>query len=157
MYGLVPFRGPLLLLVFLSFFSDLHVGLLFYDFTMGVLQSLNVAPSQLHPNTWASYKTFRLICDMFRLSPTPYTFLSYYTSHLAEPVSWHSFISRPDNILFSLFTISYKNFKGKFFKIFVEPEDTRFFFDKVGRSRFPLYWTRNPTRFKELTCPAPSA
>jgi len=36
---------------------------------MGVLQTLNVTPSQLYPNTWASLQTFDLICDMFRLSP----------------------------------------------------------------------------------------
>jgi len=30
---------------------DLHVALPFDDFTMGVLRALNIAPSQLHPNT----------------------------------------------------------------------------------------------------------
>jgi len=32
-------------------FSDLHVSLPFDKFTMGVLRALNVAPTQIHPNT----------------------------------------------------------------------------------------------------------
>jgi len=35
--------------------SDLHVCLPFDDFTMRVL---NVAPSQLHPNSWTSLQAF---------------------------------------------------------------------------------------------------
>jgi len=108
-----------------------------------------VFPSQLHPNTWVSLQTFRLICDMFCLFPTPTTFLSYYTSHPTDPVSWLSLIIRPVNTLFSPYTTSYKNFKGKFFKLFVESEGMGLFFDGVGRSKFPMYWTQNPTRFKE--------
>ena len=37
--------------IYSCLFSDLHVALPFDDFTMGVLRALNVAPSQLHPNT----------------------------------------------------------------------------------------------------------
>jgi len=32
-------------------FSDLHVSQPFDKFTMGVLRTLNVAPTQIHPNT----------------------------------------------------------------------------------------------------------
>jgi len=66
-------------------FLDLHVSLPFDNFTVGVLWALNMAPTQLHPNTWASIQASRLICDVFCLSPSPSTFLSYYTSH---PTSW---------------------------------------------------------------------
>jgi len=34
--------------------TDLHVCVPFDDFTMGVLRVLNVALSQLHPNSWAA-------------------------------------------------------------------------------------------------------
>lgn len=144
-------------LFILVFFSDLHVTLPFDDFTMGVHWTLNVTPSQLHPNTWASLQNFHLICNMFRLSPTPSTFLSNYISHPTNPVSWLLLISQPSNILFSPYTTSYKNFKGKFFKLFVEPKGSRLFFDETGRSNFPLYWTKNPTQFKEWPRSAPRA
>ena len=55
-------------------FSDLHVSLPFDKFTMGVLQTLNVAPTQIHPNTWVSLQAFRLLCDVMRLHPTPFFF-----------------------------------------------------------------------------------
>jgi len=34
-----------------SMFAKLHVRLRFDEFTMGVLRLLNVAPTQLHPNS----------------------------------------------------------------------------------------------------------
>jgi len=145
MYGSVSLEGTFFF-VYSCLLSNLHVVLPFDDFVMGVIQTLNVSPSQLHPNTWPS---LRLICDMFCLSPTPSTLLSYYTSHPTESVSWLSFISRLGNILFNPYTTSYKNFKGKFFKFFVELEGMGLFFDEAGNSKFLLYWTRNPTWFKE--------
>jgi len=56
---------------------------------MGVLRTLNVAPSQLHPNKWASLQFFHLMFDLLRLRPTPSTDLHYYTSALLK------FLSRP--------------------------------------------------------------
>jgi len=35
-------------------FTELHVRLPLDEFTMGVLRLLNVAPTQLHPNSWGS-------------------------------------------------------------------------------------------------------
>jgi len=60
MYGLVSFRGSFILCLCLSF-SDFHVTLPFDNFIMGVLQMLNVAPSQLH-------QTIRLASKLFALS-----------------------------------------------------------------------------------------
>jgi len=34
-----------------AFFTDVHVRLPLDEFTMGVLRILNVAPTQLHPNS----------------------------------------------------------------------------------------------------------
>jgi len=130
-------RSPLEILFFFVYsclFLGLHVAFPFDDFIMWVLWALNVAPSQLHHNTWVSFQTFQLICDMFHLSSTPSTFLHYYTSHLIDPVSWLSFINRSSNILFALYTTSYKNFKEKFFKLFVESEGKELFFDENDRS-----------------------
>jgi len=52
-------------------------------------------------------------------------------------------------VLFKAFTTSYKNFKEKFFKVYMELASTRYFFDEVGQSRFPLFWTRKPTKIKD--------
>jgi len=44
--------------VYNTFFVDLHITLPFDDFTMGVLRTLNVAPTQLHPNSWVALQAF---------------------------------------------------------------------------------------------------
>ena len=108
--------------VYNTFFSDLHVIIPFDDFTMGVLRILNVAPTQLHPNSWAALQAFRVLCDIFKLIPTPQSFLFYYNFHLSTLVSWLSLSSRPGSICFVPFTTSYKNFEEKYFKIFVESD-----------------------------------
>jgi len=48
--------------VYITFLNDLHVTLPFDEFTMGVLQILNVAPTQLHPNSWVALQAFKAIC-----------------------------------------------------------------------------------------------
>ena len=47
--------------VYMCHFSQLHTRLLFNDFTMGVLRLLNVAPTQLHLNSWAYLQAFRVL------------------------------------------------------------------------------------------------
>ena len=113
-----------------------------------------MAPTQLHPNSWASMQTFRVVCRMFGVRPLPSCFLHFYMSHPAELVGWHSLVSRAGSVLFKAFTASYKNFKEKFFKVYVELAGTRYFFDEVGQLRFPLFWTRKPTKIKDWPRPA---
>ncbi len=146
-------NGPPFFYMYVCFFSDLHVSLPFDKFTMGVLRALNVAPTQVHPNTWASLQAFRLLCDVMRLRPTPSSFLCYYGSHPGRLASWLSLAGRPGSVLFDPFAVSYKRFKERFVKVVIRPEATAFFFDRAGRSRFPLYWTSKPTEFKSWPRP----
>lgn len=99
-----------------TFFSDLHITLLCDDFTMGVLRFLNVAPTQLHPNSWVSLQAFRVLCDLFKLIPTPESFLFYYNTRPNTPVSWLSLFNRSRNVQFAVFTTSYKFFKENIFQ-----------------------------------------
>jgi len=68
--------------VYSTLFVDLHVNLPFDDFTMGVLETLNVAPTQLHPNSWAALQVFRVLCRLFKLEPTPKAFFYIITIHV---------------------------------------------------------------------------
>jgi len=55
-------------------------------------------------------------------------------------VSWLSLSSRPGNVRFAVFTTSYKNFKEKYFKIFMELDDRDYLYDAEGpkiRPKFP--------------------
>jgi len=136
----------LLFFVYNTFFANLHITLPFDNFTMGVLRILNVAPTQLHPNSWATLQAFRLLCQNFKLEPTPESFLYYYNTRLSTLVSWLSLSSRPENIWFAAFTTSYKNFKEKYFKIFVEPDGRDLFYNVNGTTKFPFHWTEKPTQ-----------
>jgi len=135
-------------------FADLHVSLAFDAFTAGVLKELNVASTQLHPNSWASMQAFHIVCKTFGLRPLTSCFLHFYVSHPVKLTGWQSLVSREGSVLFKPFTTSYKNFKEKFFKVYMEPAGMRDFFDEVCQSRFPLFWSRNPTKITDWPRPA---
>jgi len=71
----------------------------------------------------------------------------------AKLISWQSLVSRVVSVLFKAFTTSYKNFKEKFIKVYVEPAGTRYFFDEVGQPLFPLFWSRSPTKITDWPRP----
>ena len=81
--------------MYMCHFSQLHVRLPLDDFTIGVLRALNVAPTQLHPNSWAYLQAFRILCQSLYLEPTPYVFLYFYDTRPRRPATWLSLISRP--------------------------------------------------------------
>jgi len=74
---------------------------------MGVLCTLNVAPTKLHPNFWASLEAFQLLAKMLHFNPLPHAYLRFYNSGLSSPVGWLPSISWL-GVLFSLFPSSYK-------------------------------------------------
>ena len=129
--------------VYSTFFSHLHVSP-FDSFTMSILQILNVAPTQWHPNSWAILQAFRVICQVFGLTPTPESFLYYYNTYSSTPVGWLSLSSRPGNVRFAAFTTSYKIFKDYFFKVFVEPDGRDLFYNADGTTKFSFHWTEKP-------------
>jgi len=53
------------------------VCLPFDAFTVGVLRALNVALTQLHPNTWASMQAFRVVCLAFGVRPLTSCFFAF--------------------------------------------------------------------------------
>jgi len=103
----------------------------FDKFIMCVLRALNVAPTQVHPNTWAFLQAFRLLCDVMRLRPTPSSFLYYYGSHSGRLASWLSLAYRSGHVLFDPFAVSYKRFKERFVKVMIRPEAMTFLFDRA--------------------------
>ena len=79
------------------------------------------------PNCTATHQAFCILYDIFKLIPTPQSFLFYYNSRMSSPVSWLSLTSQPGSVRFAAFTTYYKNFKEKYFKIFVELDGRDFF------------------------------
>jgi len=129
--------------VYVCLFNELHVTIPFNEFTMGVLRILNIAPTQLHPNSWAAFQAFRAICDAFRLMSSPNLFFFYYNSRLTTLVSWLSLTSRLGSIRFAPFTSSYKHFNERYFKNFVETDaKTIIFFIRKGNLNFTSIWPK---------------
>ncbi|XP_029128598.1 uncharacterized protein LOC114916316 [Cajanus cajan] len=123
---------------------DLKVKLPFDEFTMGVLRVLNVAPTQLHPNSWAQLQGFKHLCRCIHIRPSPLLFLYFYSSRPSILAKWLSLSRVGERQLLDSFTSSYKNFKAGFFRVTIRPNGRRFFFGEDNRSLFPLYWTRAP-------------
>jgi len=113
---------------------------------MSVLKYLNIAPTQLHPNGWAYMQDFSILCKFLSLSPNPKAFLYYYSSQPGKRQGWLSLISKSKICFLKPFTSSYKNFKGGFFKILIEDNGRRYFFDGDVPT-FPFYWTSQPLKF----------
>jgi len=135
-------------------FADLHVSLPFDAFTAGVLRELNVAPTQLHPNSWASIHAFRICvrrsgCVLF--PPASFIFTRLIRPSLLVGSLWsvgrvacYLSPSRP------LIRIS----KRSSLKCTWSRLGHITFFDEVGQPRFPLFWSRNPTKITDWPRPA---
>jgi len=120
------------------------------DFTMGVLRALNVAPTQLHQNSWAYMQAFRILCQSVYLQPSPYAFLYFYDTRPRQPTTWLSLISHPSINRLVAFSQSFKHFKDGYFKVVVKEEGKSHFLNAGGSKKFPFSWTRSPSRYKDM-------
>ncbi|QCE14641.1 hypothetical protein DEO72_LG11g1644 [Vigna unguiculata] len=136
--------------MYMCHFSQLHVRLLLDDFTMGVLRALDVAPAQLHPNSWAYMQAFRILCQSLYLEPSPYAFLYFYDTRPRQPITWLSLISRPNISRLDAFSQSFKHFKDGYFKVVVKEEGKPYFLNTDGSTKFPFSWTGTPSRYKDM-------
>ncbi|RDX99674.1 hypothetical protein CR513_17251, partial [Mucuna pruriens] len=89
-------------------FSKLGLKLPFTSFERSILQALNVAPSQLHPNSWAFIRAFELLCEDLGREPSLGYFFGFFASRKClSHLNWK---------LLKPFLESFKTFKDKFFK-----------------------------------------
>ena len=94
-------------------FKRLKLRLPFTGFECTLFTEVNVAPSQLHPNSWAFIRAFSIMCDYFGCTPSVDAFL-YFFEAKSPGISFNGVAGR---VLLSLFQQSYKGFKGEFFKV----------------------------------------
>jgi len=136
--------------MYMCHFSQLHVRLPLDDFTMGVLRKLNVAPTQLHPNSWAYMQAFRFLCQSQYLQPSPLAFLYFYDTRPRKPTTWLSLVSRPSISRLDAFSQSFKYFKDGYFKVVVKEEGMSYFLNVDGSTKFPFSWTGSLSRNKDM-------
>jgi len=92
-----------------------------------------------------SFRRSEFFCDLFKLIPTPQSFLFYYNTRPNIPVSWLSLSSRLGNVRFIAFTISYKKLKKNILK-FLWSWTVVTISIILKQTKFPFHWTQNPTQ-----------
>jgi len=109
-----------------------------------------VALTQLHPNSWAYLQAFGILCKSLYLEPTPYAFLYFYDTRPRWLATWLSLISRPSVSRLDAFSQSFKHFKDRYFKVIAKERGKAYFLNTDESPKFPLSWTNNPSRYKDM-------
>ncbi|RDX91251.1 hypothetical protein CR513_26790, partial [Mucuna pruriens] len=122
----------------------LGVKLPFTHFERSVLRVLNVAPTQLHPNSWAFVRSFELLCEDVGRAPSLGVSFWFFTLRKADKVGWTSLSGRPKRKIFKSFLESYKSFKSRFFKVTRGDAGSNLLIANTGKPFFPLHWTPQP-------------
>ncbi|KAG2399404.1 hypothetical protein LR48_Vigan04g136600 [Vigna angularis] len=143
--------------MYVTFFTHLFIRVPFTKFQTAVLRLVNVAPTQLHPNSWAAVQAFLAMCLAVGVTPTIPVFFYYFEVRPSRSGGWVSFTSVRGRTLFRPFSDSFKNFKQHYFKIIVDKAGLHEFSDGEGRSLFPFYWIRDPRHIRATSIGALSA
>jgi len=128
------------IMMYEALFTRIGVYLPFTDFEIGVLNLLEVAPSQLHPNAWGFMKAFQKFCWVQDWPYSPLLFLSMWKPYCAKKNYWVSLRQVKEGSYFSAFEESFKDFKEEYFKIYPASGTHPFWLDQNNQPLFPLYW-----------------
>ncbi|MED6198407.1 hypothetical protein PIB30_066044 [Stylosanthes scabra] len=127
-------------------FTDFGVRVSFTDFQQRLLNRVSVAPSQLHPNAWASIRCFELVTEFLPLPQDPEVFLcffKFYSSNTSGRTKKGYMSVRPtkNRKILTLYEDSFHDFKGRYFKIFTVGNHRPFWLSLEGVDLFPPYWS----------------
>jgi len=119
-------------------------------FEWALLAEINVAPTQLHPNSWAFVRAFGILFSHFGHTPSVDVFLYFFEAKSPGKKLWVSFNRVAERVLLTLFQQSYKGFKGKFFKVCCTD------YDRTLLNGFLLYWVKKLEFKKPRTLEEPT-
>jgi hypothetical protein len=109
---------PAFFYMYTHFIKDFHLYFPFTEFQLSMLRVLNVAPTQLSPNSWSFIKAYELVCFGLDIaSPSVAVFFSFYQIKALFPNSVVSLSGQPNRGLFSLYSSNYKNYKDTFVRV----------------------------------------
>lgn len=114
------------------------------NFECDVLQYLNIAPTQLHPNGWGFLRAFSILMKGLDSVPSIGWFFYYFQAKANTKVGWTSLNKQPRRGILLALTQSYKDFKPKFFRVRAGSRCPHLLVDQEGKEKFPLYWTKGP-------------
>ncbi|MED6207930.1 hypothetical protein PIB30_040175 [Stylosanthes scabra] len=127
-------------------FTEFGIRVPFTDFQQHLLRRACVAPSQLHPNAWASIRCFELVTEWLELPQEPEVFMclfTFYSTKTQGKTKKGYMLVRLTKYrkIFGLFEDSFHDFKGRYFKILPVGEHRPFWLSLEREGRFPSYWT----------------
>jgi hypothetical protein len=120
----------------------------FTQFEISLLQTLNVAPIQLHPNSWGFAKAYQIVFLALGITPSIGVFFSFYHLKSFIPGRLVSLCALPNRTLFALYANNFKNYQDSFYRIRGGPNCPDVMYDSDGSSLFPFYWSPNPRMVK---------
>jgi hypothetical protein len=141
-------REPHYFYMYTHVLQTLNFWLPFSNFECQMLRVMNVAPCQLHPNSWAFLKAFQVVCDYLEIVPTAGVFFSFFQVRNVSPHSLVSISSQPNKGRFSLYASNFKNYRDTFVRFHCGDGFPALMFDASGNRLFPFYWSSAPRLIK---------
>ncbi|CAL0319571.1 unnamed protein product [Lupinus luteus] len=130
-----------------AFFTELGLQLPFSDFQVSVLNEINVAPTQLHLDSWAFIRCFELLYASCSLAPSVSTFFFFFEveEEKNSNISWVKIHARPQRRRILILDHPSRDFvfKDSFFRVERREGSTPFFMNENGKPKFPLYWSKS--------------
>jgi hypothetical protein len=140
---------PTFFYMYTPFIRDFHLYFPFTEFQASMLRDLNIAPTQLTPNSLSFIKAFELVCfGLDILEPSLAVFFSFYQVEKLHPNSAVSLSSQPNRGLFGLYISHYKNNKDAFVRVRGGGGCCDVMYLADDDPLFPFYWTPNPRLIK---------
>ena len=84
--------------IYSTIFRRLELRLPFTPFERALLKEVNVAPALLHPNSWAYFRAFAILCHSLGHMPSVDVFLFFFEAKSPGKKLWVSFIVEPSGV-----------------------------------------------------------
>jgi hypothetical protein len=120
----------------------------FTTFEVSLFHTLNIAPIQLHPNSWGFAKAYQIICLALDLVPSIGVFFSFYHVKSFSADRLVSLCALRNRTLFALYASNFKSYQDSFYRIRGGPECQDVMYDGDGTPLFPFYWSKTPRLVK---------
>jgi hypothetical protein len=131
--------------VYTTFLEEFGVKIPFTPFEMDVLKFLNVAPTQIRPNSWAFIRAFEILCKALGLEPSVGAFLCFYGTKDVNKGTWIAICAHPGKRLFPQYACNFKKeWRDTFVRVQGLPGCSTSSVLLDGKPKFPLRWTNNP-------------
>jgi len=112
---------------------------------MDVLRLLNVAPTQIRPNSWAFIRGFEILCEALYMIPSAGAFFHFYGTKGVDKGSWVSISVHAGKKLFPSYAYNFKkNWRVSFMRVRASENSCVSVTNVNDELRFPLSWTSLP-------------